>query len=69
MAMTRKHYREAAEVIRGEALVTSEYADLEGMIKLGRRQAAREIANGLADMFERDNPAFRRGQFMEACGL
>lgn len=69
MAMSRKHYREAAEIIARVAEGGSSFEGLEGMINTGRREAAREIADGLAIMFKQDNPAFRRDQFMEACGL
>lgn len=66
MAMSRKHYREAAEII-SRALPSEREESTPGAIE--RRNAAVEIANGLAIMFKQDNPAFRRDQFMEACGL
>ena len=30
---------------------------------------AAEMANELADYFERENPRFDRGRFLDACGL
>lgn len=61
--MASKHYREAA------AAVMAAHGDMDTLYENGRRSAAREIATELADMFERDNPAFDRQKFMEACGL
>jgi len=66
MAMTQKHYRAAAGVI-SRALPSEREESTPGAIE--RRNAAVEIANGLAIMFKQDNSAFRREQFMEACGL
>lgn len=67
MAMTRKHYRQAAEIIRGRVEDTRAHtpADLQTpcLEMLG------VIANDFAIMFKADNSAFRRGQFLEACGL
>lgn len=65
MAMSRKHYREVAEIISGElplpAARTPE-ADAE-------RDVLRSVADGLAGMFKRDNSEFNRQRFMDACGL
>jgi hypothetical protein len=60
MAMSRKHYREAAETVR-EAV--------EGANTPGGVEAASDIARGLADMFKRDDPKFRYDTFYAACGL
>lgn len=66
MAMSRKHYREAAEVIKN--VVTE--AELQTPArKKAATEAAREIARGLANMFRADNGLFDRAKFMDACGL
>lgn len=68
MAMSRKHYREAAEVI---ARALPSERDMQSLSDGAgeRHNACLEIAVGLANMFKADNSAFRRDQFMEACGL
>lgn len=66
MAMTRKHYREAAEIIKGAQQAPG---DLPSTARYAAYITALSIASGLADMFERDNAAFDRQKFMEACGL
>lgn len=60
MAMSRKHYQDAAEVIRRGVNDADSY---EGVA------IARGIATGLADMFKRDNSRFDRSKFLEAAGL
>ena len=65
MAMSRKHYREAAEAIRWS---------LNGhpntpVRRETRRETAQSIATDLANMFKRDNSNFDRQKFMDACGL
>lgn len=69
MAMTRKHYRETAEMIRSVVDDTPAHSDLEGFIATGRMQATRSIARSLASMFAEDNPQFDRDKFLDACGL
>lgn len=66
MAMSRKHYREAAEIIR--QVVDGAKHD-PATIAAAETDSARMIAVGLARMFKADNSNFRREQFMEACGL
>lgn len=66
MAMSRKHYREAAEVIRGEVLIAEGSPEIVRTAQLAALQA---VAEGLAVMFKADNYNFRRGQFLEACGI
>lgn len=67
MAMTRKHYREAARIIR-EVVETAE-ADSPSDLDRGMRIAADHIARSLATMFKADNSRFSRETFMDACGL
>lgn len=69
MAMSRKHYREAAEIIKEVVDATPAHSDLQGFIATGRMQATRSIARGLAWMFAEDNPRFDRDKFFDACGL
>lgn len=59
MAMSRKHYREAAALLR-TALPA------KGKRQPTRSATVREIADGLASMFAQDNPSFRRSTFMDA---
>ncbi|WP_329272083.1 hypothetical protein [Streptomyces sp. NBC_01451] len=59
MAMSRKHYREAAALLR-TALPP------KGKRQPTRSATVREIADGLASMFARDNSSFRRSTFMDA---
>lgn len=65
--MSRKRYREAAEIIAGRVEDTCQHTPLalQGPVL----EMVGLIANDLAIMFEQDNPAFNRAQFMEACGL
>lgn len=60
MAMTRKNYRAAAEVVREVLEDSSTYAQMD---------AASRIAQGLAYMFKRDNSNFQYVTFFTACGL
>lgn len=67
MAMSQKHYREAAEVIRTEVqFARTEQGTVAGAASV---DALRSVAVGLANMFKVDNPAFNRRKFMEAAGL
>ena len=66
MAMSRKHYREAAEIIKN-ALPSR--ADADTPAGVVRTQTTREIACDLAIMFKQDNSAFDRYKFLDACGL
>lgn len=59
MAMSRKHYREAAALLRA-ALPP------KGKRQPTRSATVREIADGLATMFAQDNRQFRRTTFMDA---
>ena len=60
MAMSRKHYREAAETVQEVIENAQTFAELS---------AASRIAQGLARMFKRDNSNFRYDTFYQACGL
>lgn len=66
MAMSRKHYREAADVIRAEVLIAEGSAEI---VRDAQLAALTAVADGLAVMFKADNYNFRREQFMDACGL
>lgn len=61
--MSRKHYREAADVIRGRV----ETARANG--NTATVNALLGVAGDLATMFKADNSRFDREKFMEACGL
>lgn len=69
MAMSRKHYRAAAAVIKEQ--VDRAGADWSpGSIPFAVTvDALRATAVGLASMFAEDNSAFQRQTFMHACGL
>lgn len=63
MAMSRKHYRETADIIKS---VYQDYGDgKDPLFPL----AMRAMAGRMATMFEIDNPRFDRDMFMEACGF
>lgn len=68
MAITAKHYREVAEIIREQV---ERIQGRDAMFDMtGEAEATLEkVADGLARMFSADNSNFRRDQFMEACGL
>lgn len=59
MTMSRRHYREAAALLRA-ALPP------KGKRQPTRTDTVREIADGLASMFAQDNGHFRRTTFMDA---
>lgn len=65
MAVSRKHYREAASIIKRQVENYPPGSPDYGMV----RNAMGEVASDLASMFKGDNSAFNRQQFMEACGL
>lgn len=60
--MSRKHYREVAEIIKTERVANP------GMSPETEATLLR-VASELASMFKRDNSNFNRDKFMEACGL
>jgi hypothetical protein len=59
--MSRKHYRDVAEIIKTEVDRTNPAG--------GVRPVLARVAGELASMFKRDNGNFNRDKFMEACGL
>jgi hypothetical protein len=64
--MSRKHYVEAADVIkRNLARVHEESPEAQAAAEL----AVRSVAVGLADMFKRDNGMFDRDKFYTAAGM
>ena len=60
MSMSRKHYREVAEIIR---VAVNHAETYDGT------STARMIADEMASMFKRDNGLFDRDRFMTACGF
>jgi transposase len=66
--MSRKQYRDMAAVIQAERNV-GHNDGLPTEIIIGIDLATRNIASGLATVFEIDNPRFDRDRFMEACGI
>lgn len=69
MAMSRKHYREAAGIIADQVQKLEELERNAGADVTIPRECVEEIAEQLATMFQEDNHSFRRSQFMDACGL
>jgi hypothetical protein len=67
MAMSRKHYREVAEIIREQVAGVEWDAETNGIGAGGF--VLKAVANGLATMFQIDNSNFDRSQFLEACGI
>ena len=57
--MTRKHYREMAEILHQELMAFPPQS----------QYVVSAIAQSLARMFKRDNSAFDSQRFYEACGL
>jgi hypothetical protein len=64
MAMSRKHYREVAEIING---ANGEVFDTELSPAYVQGWLLSYVASGLATLFEYDNARFDRDKFMEAC--
>lgn len=58
------------EDVLTEAFTKQHYIAIAAIIAKHKGQKdAREIANDLADLFANDNSAFRREQFLKACGV
>lgn len=57
MAMSRKHYRDFADVIKD---ILENYPDGDANV------AIREIAYGMCSVFKRDNSNFDRQKFLDA---
>lgn len=66
MAMSRKHHREVAEIIKDELDSLSELTEVE---QAAMRATLSQVALKMAGMFRRDNNLFDIGRFMEACGI
>lgn len=66
MAMSSKHYREAASVI---ASAVSEANDRGSEHTDAILRTVEVVADGLARMFKADNSAFNRATFFDACNL
>lgn len=62
--MSRKQYREVAEIIKG---AYSEHFDTELTPHYAQGWVLAYVASGLAAMFELDNDNFDRDKFMAAC--
>lgn len=67
MAMSRKQYRDMAEVIRGEVGDVS--LTYHSVSNHDDASAIYNIASGLATVFAIDNPRFDRQRFMTACNI
>lgn len=66
MAMSRKHYREVAEIIKSERESVTDYPET---MRESVLVSTLVIARRLATMFEIDNSNFNRAQFLKACGI
>lgn len=58
--MTRKHYRQFAEILAADLAVAATDAE---------RRVVRNIALSLADVLKRDNSRFDRQRFYDAVGI
>jgi hypothetical protein len=66
MSMSRKDYESAAEIIAN----SWKYARYETPVRKAAKEATlREVMEGLASMFGRDNGRFDRDKFKTACGF
>jgi len=68
MAMSRKHYREVAEIIRAEIHLDRPLTKHD-RDTFDDADAIYNIASALATMFKCDNSLFNRAQFMAACNI
>lgn len=67
MAMSRKHYTEVAKIIKTERELAETFSDLSA--KIAVKHSTNAIAEDLANFFKRDNAAFDRARFLDACGI
>lgn len=72
MSMSRKHYVEVAAVLnrslnRARLVVDDEV--VEGQWEPVAYESLRDVAEGLAAVFGRDNGSFNRARFMDAAGF
>lgn len=65
MALSQKHYRVIAEIIREVANTNWVLENVQPRTGV----ACALIADKLADFFEENNPRFNRHRFFEACGV
>lgn len=66
MVMSRKHYREVAEIIKAER---DAWQILEPNMRSAVMTSTFIMATKLATMFALDNPLFDRSKFYQACGF
>lgn len=64
--MSRKHYREVANMINDEL---NSLIDLTEVEQAAGRAVIISLAGNLSGMFYRDNHLFNSGMFLEACGI
>ena len=70
MAMTRKHYREVAEVFRAQYDYYQNEKSMSDDAAGTAQDALRYVASALATLFAIDNPNFDRARFYRAaCGV
>lgn len=64
----RRHYETLAATVKARIDQDNAFFP-EGDGKTARLDALHSIAGDMADALAKDNPNFRRGQFMTACGF
>lgn len=65
--MSRKHYVAVAAAIHDAYALQDAYGPGTNE-RAAARDAVRDVALNLADLFAADNPRFSRARFFEACG-
>lgn len=60
MSVSKKHFEAIAAELR---------AAIELDSKAAARQSVERVAEGLSNIFARENPRFDRARFLKACGL
>ena len=68
MKFTQRHYQVVADVIN-DAMNNMGTSNTDSKFLGGKVAGIEEVANSLADTFQKDNPRFRRDLFMKACDL
>lgn len=63
---SKKHYKQVAESIRRKVEQVKHY---EQPASGATWEVLHDVAIDLANIFEQDNPNFRRGAFLGACGM
>lgn len=61
---SKKHYKVVAEMVKSKL-----QAERNGRASPAALEALESVAVSLAYIFEQDNPNFRRGTFLAACGI